>query len=85
MLRQPGVGMGHPARAFLAMVVAIRYEAEPEAPFIATTAGLIDADTRRRATILGCALRLAYTLSGGTVDLLGAARLERQRLAVPAP
>lgn len=75
VLRQPGVGMDHATRAWLAMVVALRYDAEPEVPFLQPTAGLIDPDAARRATVLGCALRLAYTLSGGTVALLGATRL----------
>ncbi len=75
VLRQPGVGMDHPTRAWLAMVVALRYEAEPDAGFMAATAGLIDAEATRRAIILGCALRLAYTLSGGTLDLLSVTRL----------
>ena len=75
VLRQPGVGMDHVSRVFLAMAVAVRYEAEPDAAFMAGTAGLLDAEAARRATILGCALRLAYTLSGGTLDLLAATRL----------
>jgi exopolyphosphatase/guanosine-5'-triphosphate,3'-diphosphate pyrophosphatase len=75
VLRQPGVGIDHFARAFLATVVAIRYDAEPDAPFLAAIPALVDAASIRHATILGYALRLAYTLSGGTTDLLGATRL----------
>jgi exopolyphosphatase/guanosine-5'-triphosphate,3'-diphosphate pyrophosphatase len=75
VLRQPGVGLDHPARAFLALVVALRYEAEPDAPFLPPVLGLLTPEATRRATILGCALRLAYTLSAGTPDLLAATRL----------
>lgn len=75
VLRQPGVGMDHPARAFLALVVALRYEAEPNAPFLLPFLGLLAPEAIVRATILGCALRLAYTLSAGTPDLLAATRL----------
>ncbi len=75
VLRQPGAGMDHASRVFLATAVAVRYEAEPDAGFMAATAGLLGAESARRAIILGCALRLAYTLSGGTLDLLAATRL----------
>ena len=36
ILRQPGIGLDHHARAFLGLTLALRYEAEPEAPFLAT-------------------------------------------------
>ena len=75
VLRQPGIGLDHHARAFLAMTIAVRYEAEPDAPFLATARMLLGFEAARRATILGMALRLAYTLSAGTVDLLGGTRL----------
>ncbi len=38
---------------------------------------LLDFASLRRAEILGTALRLAYTLSGGTAELLAATSLER--------
>jgi exopolyphosphatase/guanosine-5'-triphosphate,3'-diphosphate pyrophosphatase len=75
ILRQPGTGLDHHARAFLALTLALRYEAEPDAPFLATARALLGADDIRRATILGVALRLAYTLSAGTPDLLAGTRL----------
>lgn len=75
ILRQPGVGMDHPARAFLALTVALRYEAEPDAPFLLPILPLLPPEAIIRATILGCALRLAYTLSAGTPDLLAGTRL----------
>jgi exopolyphosphatase/guanosine-5'-triphosphate,3'-diphosphate pyrophosphatase len=76
ILRQPGIGMDHPARAFLALTLALRYEAEPDAPYLALARGLLDAEAIRRATVLGCALRLAYTLSAGTPALLAGTRLD---------
>ncbi len=75
VLHQPGVTLDHHARAFLALVTALRYEAEPEAPFLAPARMLLSTETLQRATVLGCALRLAYTLSAGTTDLLEATRL----------
>lgn len=75
ILRQPGIGMDHQARAFIGLTLALRYDAEPDAPFLALARGLLPPDAVHRATVLGCALRLAYTLSAGTPDLLAATRL----------
>ncbi|MBN8892719.1 MAG: exopolyphosphatase [Rhodospirillales bacterium 70-18] len=75
ILRQPGIGLDHLARAFLALTLALRYEAEPDAPFLSTARMLLGPEDTRRATILGVALRLAYTLSAGTPDLLAGTRL----------
>ncbi len=75
ILRQPGIGLDHPARAFLALTLALRYEAESDAPFLRPALALLAPDAIRRATILGVALRLAYTLSAGTAGLLAGTRL----------
>ena len=75
VLHQPGVTLDHYARAYLALVTALRYEAEPEAPFLSAAHSLLTPESVRRATVLGCALRLAYTLSAGTPDLLAGTRL----------
>ena len=76
ILRQPGIGLDHHARAFLGLTLALRYEAEPEAPFLTTARALLGPETAQAATVLGCALRLAYTLSAGTPDLLAGTRLQ---------
>lgn len=78
VLRQHGVGLDHHARAFLGLTTALRYEAEPAAPFLAPTRVLLDVPTIRRAETLGAALRLAYTLCGGTPALLAGTSLSRQ-------
>jgi len=75
IFRQPGIGLDHHARAFLGLTLALRYEAEAEAPFLAPARGLLSPEAIRRATILGVALRLAYTLSAGTPDLLAGTQL----------
>jgi exopolyphosphatase/guanosine-5'-triphosphate,3'-diphosphate pyrophosphatase len=75
ILRQPGIGLDHHARAFLGLTLALRYEAEPDAPFLLTARMLLSVEAARRATILGIALRLANTLSAGTPDLLVGTRL----------
>jgi exopolyphosphatase/guanosine-5'-triphosphate,3'-diphosphate pyrophosphatase len=78
ILRQHGAGLDHHARAFLALVAALRYDAEPASPFLAPTRVLLDVPTIRRAEALGAALRLAYTLCGGTPALLAGTALERR-------
>ena len=78
VLRQHGVGLDHHARAFLALVAALRYEAEPDAAFLAPTRILLDVPTIRRAEAFGAALRLAYTLCGGTPALLAGTSLMRE-------
>jgi exopolyphosphatase/guanosine-5'-triphosphate,3'-diphosphate pyrophosphatase len=70
VLRQPGIGLDHHARAFLALTTALRYEASPEAPYLSPARSLLDLHAARRAETLGTALRLAYTLSAGTPQLL---------------
>ncbi len=75
ILRQPGIGLDHQARTFLAVTLALRYEAESDAAFLKPALTLLAPDAIRRATILGVALRLAYTLSAGTAGLLAGTRL----------
>jgi exopolyphosphatase/guanosine-5'-triphosphate,3'-diphosphate pyrophosphatase len=82
VLRQPGVGLSHSTRAFLALTVALRYEADIQAPFLQPARALLGPAALGRAATLGAALRLAYVLSAGTPELLADAvlRLEGPRL-----
>lgn len=80
ILRQPGIGLDHHARAFLGLVTALRYEAEPDSPFLATARALLSVDAQQRALVLGFALRLAYTLSAGTPELLAGTRISAQHV-----
>ncbi len=84
VLRQPGVGMSHPTRAFLALAIALRYDADPDAPYLAMARTLLDPAETARANTLGAALRLAYTLSAGTPALLAdtTLRAEGNRLVL---
>jgi exopolyphosphatase/guanosine-5'-triphosphate,3'-diphosphate pyrophosphatase len=75
VLRQPGIGLDHHARAFLALTMALRYEAPAESPFLSPARALLDLHAARRAETLGVALRLAYTLSAGTPQLLAGTTL----------
>ncbi len=78
VLRQPGVGLDHATRAFLALVVALRYEPEPDAAFLGTARALLDPGAIQRAQVLGAALRLAYILSAGTPGLLSATSIRQE-------
>ncbi len=84
LMRQPGIGLDHHARAFLALTLAMRHEANPLAPWLQPARALLDVASAKRAETLGAALRLAFTLSGGTATLLGltSLRLEQQRLVL---
>ena len=75
VLRQPGVAIDHPARAFLALTVALRYEAELDAGYLEPARALLTPEAARRAEVLGTALRLAYVLSAGTTALLSGVTL----------
>lgn len=75
VLRQAGMSLDHHARAFLALTIAIRYEAAPDTNFLAPARTLLDMQAAKRAETLGTMLRLAYTLSAGTPDLLAGTAL----------
>ncbi len=75
VLRQPGIGLDHHARAFLALATAMRYEVDADAEFLRPARLLLDVASANRAEVLGIALRLAYTLSAGTPDLLAGTAL----------
>ncbi|NHN88072.1 Ppx/GppA family phosphatase [Acetobacter conturbans] len=77
ILWMQGAGVDHEARAALALALAVRYEAETDAAWLAPARALLDADTFTWAVTLGLALRLASALCGGTETLLDGTRLER--------
>ncbi|MCQ9154492.1 Ppx/GppA family phosphatase [Acidomonas methanolica] len=70
VLRMHGVGFDHVARAFIALTLAIRYEADADDPQFEPSRYLLDRSLLVSASRLGLALRLAYTLCGGTTALL---------------
>ncbi len=76
VLRQPGIGLDHHARAFLALAIVMRYEVDSDAGFLRPARLLLEVSSAHRAEMLGVALRLAYTLSAGTPDLLAGTALQ---------
>ncbi len=77
VLRQSSVALDHHGRAFLAMTIAVRYEADPAGALLLPARQLLDEASIARAQILGHAMRLAYTLSAGTTQLLASTSLTR--------
>lgn len=77
VLRMPTVGIDHPGRAFLALAVYTRYAGTAEGDVTGPAWMLLDEDRVREAYRLGLALRLAFTLSGGTPEVLRKAHIER--------
>jgi len=79
VLRLPFMGVGHDDRAAIAFTVACRYQGNEDNPALAQAIQLLGEDSRRRCRMVGLALRLAHTLSGGAPNLL------RQTRLVPEP
>lgn len=75
VLRMPVVGIDHPGRVFLAIALAARHGAGPEAHDPRVVA-LLSPDRATQAHTLGLALRLAYALSGGAPSLMERCRLD---------
>ncbi|MFT8717874.1 Ppx/GppA family phosphatase [Acetobacter sp.] len=76
ILWMQGAGIDHSSRAALALALAVRYEAETDAEWLAPARALLDADAFTWANRLGLTLRLASALSGGTESLLEGTSLE---------
>jgi len=77
VLRFPFVGVDHPGRAFVALAVASRHAKVVGLPVMKAIRGLLNRKAVDRARSIGLAIRLAYTLSGGNVEVLRRFRLER--------
>ena len=77
VVRHNYLAAGHDERAFLGLVVFGRYGGDPRTSGAAKRLGpLLGESGRRRAEILGRAMRLAYRLSAGSAELLGRTRIE---------
>ena len=75
LLYHPLVGIDHVDRAFLSYAAFVRYGGDPDDAAVATARSLLSDKLIQRARILGLALRLAFSLSGGTGAMLARARL----------
>lgn len=73
LLYYPFVGLDHPGRAYLAAAVHARYGGGDTAAF--PELSLLEPSRLVEARRLGLALRLAYSLSGGSLEVLGRSKL----------
>jgi exopolyphosphatase/guanosine-5'-triphosphate,3'-diphosphate pyrophosphatase len=76
-LRMPIGPISHQERVFIASALHARYGGAPDDPIKAPTRALLDDREAAEARSLGLALRLAYTLCGGALELLRDVRLSR--------
>jgi exopolyphosphatase/guanosine-5'-triphosphate,3'-diphosphate pyrophosphatase len=77
-LRMPVAAINHYERAFIASVLHARYGGLPEDAIKVAMPPLLDERATTEARSLGLALRLAYTLCGGALDLLAQTQLRRE-------
>ncbi|HEY3910345.1 MAG TPA: Ppx/GppA family phosphatase [Stellaceae bacterium] len=87
-LRMPLAALAHPDRVFVAAVLHTRYGGSADDPARDATRPLLDPQAAAEVRTLGLALRLAYTMCGGVIELLSDTRLGREGnnliLEVPA-
>ena len=77
-LRMPVGAIEHSERAFIALAMHARYGGSADDPVKAAALPLLDDDAAAEARSLGLALRLAYTLCGGALDLLDQVLLDAE-------
>ena len=75
VLQAPMVGIDHPGRAFVALAMYWRHDADSGHELAEVAKSLLDDDDAARARRLGMVLRLGLTLSGGGSGVLPGARL----------
>ena len=87
ILRYPFPALDHDERAFLALAIHARYAGTIEAPVTAGGRLLVSEGQGLKALVLGLALRLAHTLSGGATALLERTSLKvsGERLVLTLP
>jgi len=77
-LRMPVAQISHPERVFIALALHARYGGSVDDPVTSPTRSLLDEAAASEARALGLALRLAYTLCGGELELLDQVRIARE-------
>jgi exopolyphosphatase/guanosine-5'-triphosphate,3'-diphosphate pyrophosphatase len=77
MLHLPIGGIEHVERVIAAMALAARYGGDLSGLDVQSVDSMLDDAQRQRAMITGLALRLAYSVSGATAELLSRTALRR--------
>lgn len=75
VLQFPFIGLEHRERVFIAAACHFRYDYKENGAWLQPALKMISDDERRRARILGCAMRLAYRFSGASPEILAGAQL----------
>lgn len=75
ILYNQGVSFSHDTRAFLALVLGVRYGISRRDPLIEISKEILSPEKFERAILLGSLIRLAYTLCAGTDILLKSCQL----------
>ena len=70
VLRIPYPGLSHPERAEMAIALLVRYGGNEDDRIVMPVRTLLDEAHLNRARVIGLALRLAHTLTGGAPGLL---------------
>lgn len=76
IFRAPFNGIGHRGRAMVALSVYARYKGDFSGPAPDDCLRLLSDQEAKNALIIGLALRLSHTISGGTIGILSQTRLE---------
>ena len=74
-LRMPIMGLNHTDRASLALAIYHRYDGQGDHATVRQAIAMLDMEAVRRARIIGAALRLGHTISGGAPGLLQRTKL----------
>jgi exopolyphosphatase/guanosine-5'-triphosphate,3'-diphosphate pyrophosphatase len=82
MLHLPIGGIEHVERVMAALTLAARYGGDFETQEVAVVRGMLDETQLHRAVVTGLGLRLAYSVSGATVELLSRTALKRDEARV---
>ena len=82
LLTFPFIGITHEERVLLAAAVHARYGGKADDPVLSPAIDLLSKPLRRRATILGRAMTLAYRLSAGAPAVLAETELRVETEAV---
>jgi len=75
VFRLPFMGLGHKDRALLALAIHARYGGDDSLAQAADARSLLSEEEQKRALLIGMALRLGHSLSGGVPGLLPTTKL----------